>query len=232
MLWAQTKRVRLLTTASGVYCYELPELAVLAAVAVDGGSELANEYCVLKIGMTQCARGGFLNRLRGEMRNIENWRDSTKRELEQRLVFLLTGDGACGHERRVLEGLGVRIGVASIDRAASAAALQGLAVSEQGASVEDALFTNTSRLKVQKGWRLWLSDSTPRCTVGPSEFVVVHRTVVAHLRRQYAARPGALHIDAVLACAAELSGPPLCHVELDFARAERSLGKLVFALRN
>jgi hypothetical protein len=60
----------------------------------------------------------------------------------------------------------------------------------------------------------------------------VHRTVVARLRRQYAERPGALQVDAVLACAVQLGGTPLRSIELDFAHAERSLGKLVFALRN
>ena len=232
MLWAQSKCMHLLKTGSGLYCYELPELAVCAAVAADGASELAHQYCVLKVGITQCAGGGFLNRLRTEMRDIQHWRDSANLGLEQRLVFLLTAEGACGHERRVLGGLGVRIGVAPVDRAASAATLQALAVAEPGASVEDALFSNPSRLKVQNGWRLWLSGRTPRCAVGPSEFVVVHRAVVARLRRQYAARPGALQVEAVLACAAQHSGQPLRRVELDFAHAERSLGKLVFAMRS
>lgn len=232
VLWARGKRVRLLTTASGVYCYELPELAVRAAVAADGASELAHEYCVLKVGITQCAGGGFLNRLRTEMRDIEKWRDSARLGLEQRLVFLLTSDGACGHERRVLEGLGVHIGVAPVDRSASAAALQALAVAEPGASVEDAVCKKSSRLKVQNGWRLWLSGRTPRSAVGPSEFIVVHRAVVARLRRECAARPGALQVNGVLACAAQFRGPRLRRVELDFAHAERSLGALVFALRN
>ena len=232
VLWAKAKRVRLLASASGVYCYELSELVVRAAVGADGASELAHEYCVLKVGMTQCAGGGFLNRIGTEMRDIQKWRDPAKLELEQRLVFLLTADGVCGHERRVLQGLGVRIGVAPVDRTASAATLQALAVAEPGASVEDALFFNPSRLKVQNGWRLWLSGRTPRCNVGPSEFLVVHRAVVARLRREYVARPGALHVDRVLECAAQLHGPPLRSVELDFANAERSLGKLVFVLRN
>jgi hypothetical protein len=232
MLWARAKHVRLLTTASGVYCYELPELAVVAAVAVDGASELAHDYCVLKVGMTQCAGGGFLNRLRAEMRDIHKWRDSAELGLEQRLVFLLTGDGACGHERRVLESMGVRIGVAPVDRAASASTLQALAIAGPEPSVQDARCNHPSRLKVQNGWRLWLSARTPRCAVGPSEFLVVHRTVVARLRRQYAERPGALQVDAVLACAVQLGGTPLRSIELDFAHAERSLGKLVFALRN
>ena len=230
-LWARGKRVRLLTTASGLYCYELPELAVLAATGADGASELAHEYRVLKVGMTQCAGGGFLNRLRSEMRDIDHWRDCAKIGLEQRLVFLLTGDGACGHERRVLEALGVRIGVAPVDRSASAATLQALAVAEPGASVEDALFNNPSRLKVQNGWRLWLSGRTPRCAVGPSEFLVVHRAVVARLRREYTARPGQLRVESVLASAAELRGARLRRLEVDFAYPERSLGKLVFALQ-
>ena len=231
-LWARAKRVHLLTTASGLYCYELPELAVIAATAADGASELANEYCVLKVGMTQCAGGGFLNRLRTEMRDIEHWRDSAKLGLEQRLVFLLTGDGACGHERRVLGGLGVRIGVAPVDRVASAATLRALAVAEPGAGVEDALFNNPSRLKVQNGWRLWLSGRTRRCAVGPSEFLVVHRAVVARLRRKYTARPGRLHVESVLACAAELRGARLRCLDVDFVHHERSLGKLVFALQS
>lgn len=231
-LWARAKRVHLLTTASGLYCYELPELAVIAATAADGASELAHEYRVLKVGMTQCAGGGFLNRLRSEMRDIDRWRDSANFGLEQRLVFLLTGDGACGHERRVLEGLGVRIGVAPVDRGASADTLQALAVAEPGASVEDALFNNPSRLKVQKGWRLWLSGRTARCAVGPSEFLVVHRAVLARLRREYAARPGKLHVESVLACAEELRGARLRRLEVDFVHSERSLGKLVFALQS
>jgi len=230
-LWAPGKRVRLLTTASGLYCYELPELAVLAATAADGASELAHEYRVLKVGMTQCAGGGFLNRLRSEMRDIGHWRDSAKLGLEQRLVFLLTGDGACGHERRVLEGLGVRIGVAPVDRSASAATLHALAAAEPGASVEHTLFNTPSRLKVQNGWRIWLSGRTRRCTVGPSEFLVVHRAVVARLRREYTARPGQLRVESVLASAAELRGPRLRRLEVDFAYPERSLGKLVFALQ-
>ena len=229
--WARGKRVRLLTSASGLYCYELPELAVLAATGTDGASELAHEYRVLKVGMTQCAGGGFLNRLHTEMRDIDHWRDSAKIGLEQRLVFLLTSDGACGHERRVLEGLGVRIGVAPVDRSASAATLQALAVAEPGASVEDALFNNPSRLKVQNGWRLWLSGRTPRCAVGPSEFLVVHRAVVARLRREYTARPGRLHVESVLAAATELRGARLRRLEVDFVHRERSLGKLVFALQ-
>lgn len=231
VLWAQGKRVRLLATGSGVYCYELPELAVRAAVGADGASELAHEYCVLKVGMTQCAGGGFLNRLRTEMRDIEKWRDSARLGLEQRLVFLLTSDGACGHERRVLEGLGVRIGVAPVERSMSADALQALAVAEPGASVEDALFNNPSRLKVQNGWRLWLSGRTPRCAVGPSEFIVVHRAVVARLRREYTGRPGALQVGSVLACATQFRGPSLRRVQLDFVHAERSLGALMFALK-
>jgi hypothetical protein len=231
-LWARAKRVHLLTTASGLYCYELPELAVITATAADGASELANEYRVLKVGMTQCAGGGFLNRLRTEMRDIEHWRDSAKLGLEQRLVFLLTGDGACGHERRVLQGLGVRIGVAPVDRVASAATLQALAVAEPGAGVEDALFNNPSRLKVQNGWRLWLSGRTRRCAVGPSEFLVVHRAVVARLRREYTARPGQLHVESVLACAAELRGARLRCLDVNFVHPERSLGKLVFALQS
>ena len=229
--WARGKRVRLLTSASGLYCYELPELAVLAATGTDGASELAHEYRVLKLGMTQCAGGGFLNRLRSEMRDIDHWRDSAKIGLEQRLVFLLTSDGACGYERRVLDGLGVRIGVAPVDRSASAATLRALAVAEPGASIQDALSNNHSRLKVQNGWRLWLSGRTPRCAVGPSEFLVVHRAVVARLRREYTARPGRLHVESVLASATELRGARLRRLEVDFVHRERSLGKLVFALQ-
>ena len=212
----------LLRRGSGVYCYELPELCVCQVTAEDGGSLLCNEYVVVKIGKTEVSGGGYLKRLNAELADVRKWRHALSTPLQERVVFLLTGEGACGFERSVIAHMGTNVGRASVDRERSAATLAHMLRAEPGQTIDAFLFKKRWNLKVCDGWRVWLSRHGQPPRTGPTEFAVVHRDVVRALREKIEFRD----LDSVKALARAHACPRLRSVTVDFADAAASLGPL------
>lgn len=212
----------LLRRGSGVYCYELPELCVCEVTAEDGGSLLCNEYVVVKIGKTEASAGGYLKRLNAELADVRKWRHALSTPLQERVVFLLAGEGACGFERSVIAHVGSNVGRASVDRERSAATLEHMLRAEPSQTMDAFLFKKRWNLKVRDGWRVWLSRHGQPPRTGPTEFAVVHRDVVRALRAKVEFRD----LDSVKSLARAHAGPRLRSVTVDFADAAASLGPL------
>jgi len=219
---------QVLEQGSGVYCYVLPELQVYEVTAEDGGSLLSNEYVVLKVGKTEVYSGGFAKRMREELVDVRGWRHAERQTLGQRVVFLLSGPGESGYEKPVIHNIGANIGRAGVDRSRSAATLQRVLAADPSNTLDNIVFKKRGNLKVGHGWRLWLSHAGKSPRTGPSEFVVVHRDVVAALRREFYAAPGALCIETLMRLMREHRGPALRAVCVDFADPAVSLGPLHF----
>ena len=219
---------QVLEQGSGVYCYVLPELQVYEVTAEDGGSLLSNEYVVLKVGKTEVYSGGFAKRMREELVDVRGWRHAERQTLGQRVVFLLSGPGESGYEKPVIHNIGANIGRAGVDRSRSAATLQRVLTADPSNTLDNIVFKKRGNLKVGHGWRLWLSHAAKSPRTGPSEFVVVHRDVVAALRREFYAAPGALCIETLMRLMREHRGPALRAVSVDFADPAVSLGPLHF----
>ena len=221
-------REHVLCHGSGVYCYLLPELQVVEITAVDGSSQLCNEYVVLKVGKTEVYSGGFLKRIERELQDVRGWWCHDTIPLSKRLVFLLSGAGVSGFEMPVISHIGTNVGRASVDCDRSMPTLQRVLAADSSNTWSNILFKERRNLKVGHGWRLWLSrdGKTPR--IGPTELVVVHRDAVAALRREFAASPAAFDMATFLRVMHAQPAPAIRAVSIDFVNPDASLGPLHF----
>ena len=133
---------------SGVYCYLLPELQVVEITAVDGSSQLCNEYVVLKVGKTEVYSGGFLKRIERELQDVRGWWCHDTIPLSKRLVFLLSGAGVSGFEMPVISHIGTNVGRASVDCDRSMPTLQRVLAADSSNTWSNILFKERRNLKV------------------------------------------------------------------------------------
>lgn len=171
--------------ASLLYMWTVDELMVT------NENETGNQhYVVVKIGMAQDQRTkkNLLHRPFTEVREIQKWRFSKEKTLQDRIVALVVGDGAHADERILMREAGIQLGPAKVDRRESKAELD--AMMERGGSgvgMENLIRKGNQTLIVKDGWRLFFahSNNLNRTCVGPTEFTVMRREAVEALRAAF-----------------------------------------------
>ena len=223
--WNLQKVANMMKFSTGVYCYEIPEIKVINAVKTCGESLLANEYIVVKLGKTCPSRGGFEQRLNCEMSEISRWRHTTGRKMHERLLFLLPEAQADSSERKLLACVGARIGVAPVHLEKTRPTIEAAIKQEPARTVDDLLLYHKKRLSVKHAWRIWLSETARRPQMGPSELLVIPKTLASSLHQNFRVNPGIFQSHDVVSLARQHK-VPFREITVNFANEENSLGSL------
>ena len=223
------KVANMMKFSTGVYCYQIPEIKVINAVKTCGESLLANEYTVVKLGKTCPAHGGFEQRLNCEMSEISRWRHTTGRKIHERLLFLLPEAQPDSTERKLLACVGARIGIAPVHVEKTRPTIEAAIKQEPARTMDDLLLYHKKRLSVKHAWRIWLSGRAQRSQMGPSELLVIPRTLATSLHQKFLLNPGIFQSHDVVSLARQHK-VPFREITINFANMENSLGSLVFIL--
>jgi len=227
--WNLQKVANMMKFSTGVYCYQIPEIKVIHAVKTCGESLLANEYIVVKLGKTCPSHGGFEQRLNCEMSEISRWRHSTGKKMSERLLFLLSESQTFSSEKKLLSCVGARIGLAPVHLDKTRPAIEAAIKQEPARTIDDLLIKHKRRLSVKHAWRIWLSGRAQRTQMGPSELLVIPKTLASSLHQNFLMNPGVFQSHDVV-CLARQHKVPFREITVNFANAENSLGSLVFVL--
>ena len=171
--------------ASLLYMWTVDELRVS-----DENATGNQDYVVVKIGIAQDQRTKkkLLHRPFTEVQEIQKWRFSKQKTLQDRIVALVVGDGAHADERMIMREAGIQLGPAKVDRRESKTELDAMIErGGSGVSMENLLRKGNQTLIVKDGWRLFFAHSSNlnRTCVGPTEFTVMRRDAVDALRAAF-----------------------------------------------
>lgn len=224
----ETKDRRIFDTGTGIYGYEIGEISIISIMNVDGDQLPADEFCVVKIGMTNTLKGGFSKRIDSELNEIrDKWRGGSIVTGAERSMFLISERGASSFEQTVIATLGTNIGRWSVDKKKSETAISAICNSKGSLTADMVITKNSGRLKVKDGWGTWLVGKNGQTRVGPSEFVVVPKKLLKVLYDSYRAHPGKLSVEILKEAVLKFNMPQVKEVHIDLTHKQSSIGPLV-----
>ena len=175
-------------TASLLYAWIVDELVVTTVPSAgDSGVQVHQDLVVVKTGRSEVQKN-LGQRVFNEVHEVNTkWRAPSRSKLSERVLFLLVGRGNGGHEKIVREAAGFPLGKAHVDRDASRTELAAMLQRDTTLPSDTPLIGRKmgGSLRVKDGWRLFLSETQTKCSIGPSEFVIMHRSAVETLRARF-----------------------------------------------